>query len=178
MPEQCSCLPARHLSRQWDPINGILVCSEDFSNFQKLARVTAYVLRAVNRFKAKKSSHSSTLTPQEITAAELSQAQKKLVIHNTLKNTTGLVSWWQGLVEMRQKAPIQPSIQFCCPETTNSLHLWYEMLTCVSVTTESRRLSLRSGVNSGLWSSPSTSTQLNTPGKVSGVWRHAPPWCN
>ena len=55
------------------PTIGDLVQCEDFSSLQRLLRVTAYVLRAVERFKAKKSSCPDlplSLTPREIAAAE------------------------------------------------------------------------------------------------------------
>ena len=83
-----------------------LIHSKDFSDLQRLLRVTAYVLRAVDRFKVKKNSHSippSELTPQEITAAELlwiSHAQKELVFQgnfNILKHQLGLFLNDKGL---------------------------------------------------------------------------------
>ena len=59
---------------------------EDFSSLQRLLRVTAYILRAVNRFKTEGKSDPIlpiTLTPQEVAAAEklwITHAQKDLVI--------------------------------------------------------------------------------------------------
>ena len=52
---------------------GDLMHCEEFSEWKRLNRVTAYVLRAVEQFKAKKAAteHPSSLTSQEIAAAEL-----------------------------------------------------------------------------------------------------------
>ena len=64
---------------------GELIRCEDVSDLQRLLKVTAYVLRAVSRFKARRTTDSSTpvtLTSQEIAAAELlwaSYAQTELV---------------------------------------------------------------------------------------------------
>ena len=60
----------------------------DFSSFRKLLRVTAYVQRTVDSFKAKGNSDSNlripiTLTPQEIANAErlwITNAQRELVL--------------------------------------------------------------------------------------------------
>ena len=62
-----------------------VICSENFSDLQKLLRVTAYVLRAVKQFKTKKSSRanlSTALTPEEISASKLlwiSHVQEELI---------------------------------------------------------------------------------------------------
>lgn len=60
MPEPClqelkstSKLSHSLLAAEKKPTIGHLLWCEDFSSLQKLLRVTAYVLRAVNRFKAK-----------------------------------------------------------------------------------------------------------------------------
>ena len=67
---------------------------ENFGDLQKLLRVTAYILRAVERFKIKRSSQanlSNTLSPQDISASELlwvTHVQRELVQqkdYNTLK---------------------------------------------------------------------------------------------
>ena len=89
------------------PTIGDLVHCEDFSDLQQLLRVTAYVLRAVDQFKAKRSSDlsppSTSLKPQEIAAAELlwiSHVQKDLAQqrdHNTLKSQLGLFCDENGL---------------------------------------------------------------------------------
>ena len=89
------------------PTIGDLVHCEDFSDLQRLLRVTAYVLRAVDRFKAKRSSDSNppstSLKPQEIAAAELlwiSHVQKDLTQqgdHNILKSQLGLFRDENGL---------------------------------------------------------------------------------
>lgn len=53
---------------------GDLMPCEDFSDLQRLLRVTAYVLRAVDCFKAERNSGSNPpdkLTPKEIAAAKL-----------------------------------------------------------------------------------------------------------
>ena len=79
-------------------IEGVMTCT-DYSSFSKLLRVTAYVLRAVSYFKTKKKSdikHSTTLTPQEIAAAEklwVGHAQRELVLQkdfDALRNQFGL----------------------------------------------------------------------------------------
>ena len=54
-------------------IGNVMRC-EDFGDLQKLLRITAYALRAVEQFKLKKSLRANlanTLSPQEISAAEL-----------------------------------------------------------------------------------------------------------
>ena len=66
MPEPCS-LELKSSSKTLhnllfvhkSPTIGELLCSEEFSDLQKLYRVTANVLRAVNRFQAKRSSTQS-----------------------------------------------------------------------------------------------------------------------
>lgn len=79
MPKPCSqeLKPASKASHnllvidQESTIGELMPC-EKFNDLRKLFRVTAYVLRAVNLFKAKKGarSHSAlTLTPQELTTA-------------------------------------------------------------------------------------------------------------
>ena len=77
---------------------GDLMSCEDFSDLRKLLRVTAYVLRAVDRFKTEKKTDSSlpiTLTPQEIVAAEILwifHAQESILQKdfNALKSQLGL----------------------------------------------------------------------------------------
>ena len=57
-----------------NPSVGNLVSCGDYSSLRRLLRVTAYVVRAVSRFKAKGQSSSDSpvlLTPQEIAAAEM-----------------------------------------------------------------------------------------------------------
>ena len=74
---------------------------EDFSSLQRLLRVTAYILRAVNCFQAKgKSDPILTLTPQETTTAEklwITHAQKDLVLPEM---SIWPISRCQGIVEM------------------------------------------------------------------------------
>eukprot|EP00731_Ephydatia_muelleri_P014947 Em0008g667a len=92
MPELCvqelklNCKPSHSLlTADGKPAIGDIMCCEEFSEWQRLIRVTAYVVRAVKRFKARKDALSfpSTLTPHEIAHAELLwiyQAQKELVL--------------------------------------------------------------------------------------------------
>jgi len=103
MPEPCS-LELKSASKsshsllvvQNKPTIGNLITCEGFSELRRLLRVTAYVLRAVNRFKSKKTHDSISLTPQEIAAGELLwifHAQKELVLQkdfSTLKGQLGL----------------------------------------------------------------------------------------
>ena len=68
-------------------VEEVMHCA-DFSSFRKLLRVTAYVQRAVDSFKAKRNSDSNlripiTLTPQEIANAErlwITNAQRELAL--------------------------------------------------------------------------------------------------
>ena len=81
MPESCSqelkskAKPSHNLlSVEKTSAIGNVICCEDFGDLQKLIRVTAYVPRAVERFKTKRTLQanvSDTLSPQEISAAEL-----------------------------------------------------------------------------------------------------------
>ena len=92
MPELCvqelklNCKPSHSLlTADGKPAIGDIMCCEEFSEWQRLIRVTAYVVRAVKRFKARKDvlSFPSTLTPRENAHAELFwiyQAQKELVL--------------------------------------------------------------------------------------------------
>ena len=93
MPELClpelktnSKLAHSLLATERKPTVGDVMSCEDFSSFQRLLRVTAYILRAVNRFKAKGKPDPIlpiTLTPQEIATAEklwITHAQKDLVV--------------------------------------------------------------------------------------------------
>ena len=92
MPELCvqelklNCKPSHSLlTADGKPAIGDIMCCEEFSEWQRLIRVTAYVVRAVKRFKARKDALSfpSKLTPHEIAHAELLwiyQAQKELVL--------------------------------------------------------------------------------------------------
>ena len=82
-----------------NPTIGDLISCEDFSTLHRLLRVTAYVVRAVNRFKAKKklnSDYPSALTPQEIAIAErlwIIHAQTELIRQkdfDSLKHQFGL----------------------------------------------------------------------------------------
>ena len=86
-------------------IGDVMPC-EDFSSLQRLLRVTAYVLRAMNRFKAKGKSDSNlpiTLTPQEIATAEklwITHAQKGIALQKdfeTLRCQFGLFLDERGL---------------------------------------------------------------------------------
>ena len=85
-------------------VEDVMSCS-DFSSLRRLIRVTAYVLRAVSRFKAKTSNSNlpSTLTPQEIATAEklwIVQAQHDLVLQkdfDSLKRQFGLFLDEKGL---------------------------------------------------------------------------------
>ena len=85
-----------------EPTIGDLIPCEEFSELQRLLRVTAYVLRAVDRFKMKTSS-PTTLTSQDIAAAEvlwITQAQKALVQqkdYHTLRSQLGLFLDEKGL---------------------------------------------------------------------------------
>ena len=93
MPELClaelktnSKLAHSLLVTEGKPTVGDVMSCEDFSSLQRLLRVTAYILRAVNHFKAKGKPDPIlpiTLTPQEIAAAEklwITHAQKDLVV--------------------------------------------------------------------------------------------------
>lgn len=94
MPELCaqelktSCkLSLNLLTRtvEENPTIGDIMRCEEFSEWQRLIRVTAYVVRAVKRFKARKDASNSTsvLTPHEIAHAELLwiyQAQKEMAL--------------------------------------------------------------------------------------------------
>ena len=65
-------------------IGEVMTCA-DYSSLSRLFRVTAYVLRAVNCFKSKKSDvrHTTTLTPPEIATAEklwVGHAQRELAL--------------------------------------------------------------------------------------------------
>jgi hypothetical protein len=114
MPELCSqeLKSANKLSHNLlvvdiGPTIGDLMRCEDFSDLRSLLRVTAYVRRAVDRFKCRqKSSDSapiSVLKPQEIAGEErmwISHAQKKLSQQkdfNTLKRQLGLFQDEKGL---------------------------------------------------------------------------------
>ena len=85
-------------------VGGVISCA-DFSSLQRLLRVTAYVLRAVNSFKAKNSDSNlpTILTPQEISTAEghwITHAQKELVLQkdfDTLRCQFGLFLDDKGL---------------------------------------------------------------------------------
>ena len=113
MPESCS----QELKSKGKPSHNLLVAEEtstvgsvmqceDFGDLQKLLRVTAYVLRAVERFKIKRSLRANlpnTLSPQEISASELlwvTHVQRELVQqtnYNTLKKQLGLFRDKKGL---------------------------------------------------------------------------------
>ncbi len=72
------------LTIETKPSVGEMILCENFSSLQRLLRVTAYVQRAVNRFKAKgpDSSLPVSLTPQEVATAEalwVTHAQRELV---------------------------------------------------------------------------------------------------
>ena len=62
MPESCSqelklkAVPSHNLlaAEKMNTIDNVMCC-EDYSNLQKLLRVTAYVLRAMEQFKVKRS---------------------------------------------------------------------------------------------------------------------------
>ena len=81
MPEPCS-VELRSTTRsshnllvvEKKPGIGDLMRCEDFSDLRRLLRVTAFVIRAATKFKAKGASNSSSsvasLVPQEIAAAE------------------------------------------------------------------------------------------------------------
>ena len=88
------------------PTDGDLMHCEDFSDLQRLLRVTTYVLRAVDLFEAKRNPGSNplnTLNSKEIASAELlwiSHAQKELAVQknfNTPKNQLGLFRDDKGL---------------------------------------------------------------------------------
>ena len=112
MPEQClpelkasSKLSHNLLAIERRPdVGGVISCA-DFSSLQRLLRVTAYVLRAVNSFKAKNSDSNlpTILTPQEISTAEghwITHAQKELVLQkdfDTLRCQFGLFLDDKGL---------------------------------------------------------------------------------
>lgn len=69
---------------------GSVIRCEDFGDLQKLLRVTAYVLRAVERFKTKRADRAKTLTPQEISASELlwvTHVQREFVQQKDFKHT-------------------------------------------------------------------------------------------
>ena len=113
MPESCS----RELKAKTNPSHNLLAVQntnmigsvircEDFGDLQKLLRVTTYVLRAVERFKTKRSSRADrakTLTPQEISASELlwvTHVQRELVQQkdfSTLRNQFRLYCDEKGL---------------------------------------------------------------------------------
>ncbi len=86
---------------------GDLMRCEDFSDIQRLLRVTAFVIRAATKFKAKRTSHSSSsitsLVQLEIAAAKqlwVSHAQTELVWQkdfNMLKGQLGLFADEKGL---------------------------------------------------------------------------------
>ena len=92
MPESCSqelkskTKPSHALlaAEETNTIGSVMHC-EDFGDLQKLFRVTAYVLRAVEQFKIKRSLRAilpNTLSPQEISASELlwvTHVQRELV---------------------------------------------------------------------------------------------------
>ena len=113
MPEPCSqqlkstCKLSHDLSTiEGKATIGDLMSCEDFSDLQRLVRVTAYVLRVVECFKTKKKCYSdplSSLTPQEISAAEILcifYTQEKLAHQkdfNTLKSQLGLFCYSRSL---------------------------------------------------------------------------------
>lgn len=78
------------------PTIGDLMSCEDFSDLQKLLRVTAQVLRAVEHFNAKKGSNWNppvSLTPQEIATAEMHWISYTLIQQkdfDALRNQFGL----------------------------------------------------------------------------------------
>ena len=112
MPEQClpelkasSKLSHNLLTIERSPhVEEVMSCA-DFSSLPRLLRVTAYVLRAVNHFKTKKSGSNLpiTLNPQEIATAEklwITHAQKELVLQkdfDTLRHQFGLFLDDKGL---------------------------------------------------------------------------------
>ena len=112
MPEPClpelkasSKLSHNLLAIETRPNVGDVVSCSNFSSLRRLIRVTAYVLRAVNRFKAKESDSNLpiTLSPQEIAAAErlwITHAQNELVLQKdfeTLRRQFGLFLDDKGL---------------------------------------------------------------------------------
>ena len=92
MPESCyrelkpKAIHSHNLlaAEKTNTIGNMMRC-EDYGDLKKLLRVKAYVLRAMDRFKVKRSLRASfpnTLTPQEISAAEqlwVTHVQKELV---------------------------------------------------------------------------------------------------
>ena len=95
MPEECSAeLTATALrslnlvvNESHGSISSLLSC-EKFSTISKLLRVTAYVMRAVRRFKKSKDDFPTDLTPQELAHAEklwITSAQCQLVSEKNFK---------------------------------------------------------------------------------------------
>lgn len=97
MPELClpelkanSKLSHSLLAIERRPDAGDVMSCADFSSLKRLVRVTSYVLRAVNRFKAKKSNSDlpTTLTYQEIATSEklwITHALNDLVLQKDFK---------------------------------------------------------------------------------------------
>ena len=93
------------VAEETSTVGSVMQC-EDFGDLQKLLHVTAYILRAVERFKIKRSLRANlpnTLSPQEISASELlwvTHVQRELVQqknYNTLKKQLGLFRDEKGL---------------------------------------------------------------------------------
>ena len=114
MPESCSLelkstsnLSHNLLAVERIPTIGELIQCGDYIDLQRLLRVTAYVRRAVDKFKFKDKSTTSSpssLNPQELAAAELlwvSHAQTELVQqkdYSLLKRQLGLFLTEKGLL--------------------------------------------------------------------------------
>lgn len=95
MPEECavelkvSALRSLNLvtTDSQGSIDNLLSC-EKFSTLSRLLRVTAYIVRAIGRFKSSKEAVPTNLTPEELAHAEvlwIRSAQRQLVSQKDFK---------------------------------------------------------------------------------------------
>ena len=134
MPESCSQelksktkpSPPLLAAEETSTVGSVMHC-EDFGDLQKLFRVTAYVLRAVEQFKIKRNLRANlpnTLSPEEISASELlwvTQVQRELVQqkdYDTLKKQLRLFRDEKACGDVAddckmQTYPMQQNIQSC-----------------------------------------------------------------